>query len=158
MNQIYKYDDVDIMYWYCSIKIFEFGYSFINLHRIEYNISVAETIINGNKKRLEMLKSQKRQASYVKGMVVCQKDWPMCIYDLDYKYNNIISYLVLRRGEKINFIENYFFDECKKKHFRSKSQGKLDNNYDYVSNKNRKISNLLPNRNNNIHRFISKNI
>lgn len=120
-DSIYKYQDKDIMFWYCIIKRFEFDYTFLNKHRIEYGGSVAETIIQGNKKRLEMLKKQKRQASYVKGMVLCQKDWPICIYDLDYKYNNIITYLVLRRGEKVNIIENYFFEECRKRPFRSKS-------------------------------------
>lgn len=148
-ENICKYSDVDIMYWYCSIKIFEFGYSFINLHRLEYLVPVSETIVNGNKKRLEMLKSQKRQASYVKGMVVCQRYWPMCIYDLDYKYNNIISYLVLRTGENIRFIENYYFEECKKKPFRSKSYDKIA----FVSNSKCRIylnKNEINNYNNNL--------
>ncbi len=63
----------------------------------------------------------KRKASYVKGKVICQRDWPMCIHDLTCKYNNILTYLVLRVGQKINFIEDYFFSQCFKKPNRSKS-------------------------------------
>lgn len=122
-DEIDKFDNKEMMMYYCIIKPknIDINDNFLNENRRLYEQEVANNIFKGNQKRIEMLKLAKRQASYVKGMVICQKDWPMCIYDLTYKYNNIIDHLVLRVGEKINLIDNYFFNECYKKPFRSKS-------------------------------------
>ena len=124
-EKINCYDDKYTMYWYCIIKKFEFDYNFLYKHRAEYEKSVTESILLANKKKIEILKAQKRQASYAKGVVMCQRDWPMCIYDLDYKYNNINNYLVLRRGDKINFVNDYFFNECNKKPYKCRSSGNI---------------------------------
>lgn len=107
---ITKFNNKQIMYWFCIIKRFEFGYLFLQKHRIEYEKIVAETIIQNNKKRLEALK-KKRVASYCQGISLCKKNWSICIYDIDYKYNNIINFLVFRIGKKIRVIENYFFEK-----------------------------------------------
>lgn len=107
---ITKFNNKQIMYWFCIIKRFEFGYLFLQKHRIEYEKIVAETIIQNNKKRLEALK-KKRVASYCQGISLCKKNWSICIYDIDYKYNNIINFLVFRTGKKVRVIENYFFEK-----------------------------------------------
>lgn len=124
-EKINNYDDKYTMYWYCIIKKFEFDYNFLYKNRAEYEKSVTESILQANKKKIEVLKAQKRQASYAKGVVMCQKDWPMCIYDLDYKYNNINNYLVLRRGDRINYVDNYFFNDCNKKPYKCRSSGNI---------------------------------
>ncbi len=118
---IYQYNDKDSMYWYCIIKRFEFDYMFLNKHRGEFEKQVSETILKSNKSRLDALKAQKRCASYARGVVMCQKSWPICIYDLDYKYNNILSFLIFRQGTKVVFIDNYFFDQCNKKPYKCRS-------------------------------------
>ena len=148
-EEISKYNKKEIVQHYCLIKSKDVHITreFLLENRAIYEKEVVSNILQGNSKRLEMLMNTKRQASYVKGMVICQRDWPMCIYDLAYKYNNILNCLVLKTGEKLNVIENYFFKECfKKPYIRSKSIEKeneehhsfLEGEEDNSNNKKRK--------------------
>lgn len=122
-DQVTHVCEKDLIYYYCLLKPKKLNITerFLETHRVLFDKDVVSSIVQGNSKRIELLKMAKRQASYVKGMVICQRDWPMCIYDLTYKYNNILTCLVLRVGEKIIFIEDYFFNQCYKRPYRSKS-------------------------------------
>ena len=106
--------------FYCIIKDYEFNYDFLNQKRLEYTPPVVEGIIEKNNERIEKLKKtsnkKNNRVSFVgEEQFHCQKDWPICIYDLTYKYDTLFNFLVLQIGEKINIIENYFFSECFKK-------------------------------------------
>lgn len=120
-NEVYQFCDILTMQFYLVIRAFEFDYSFLLKNRLDFGESVKKSIQQTNQKRLDILRKQKRKASFVKDIMHCQKDWPLCIYDYDYKYNNILEFLVFRIAENIITYENYFFDECFKRPYRSRS-------------------------------------
>ncbi len=102
------------------LRRFEFDYEFINKGRLVLEPSVFENINKNNlEARKRMLKSQKdgkeigclRKASYIlPNIIKCNKDWPLCIYDLNYK-NQIVLFFIISIGEKPHFIDNYFFQK-----------------------------------------------
>ena len=97
------------------LRRFEFDYDFINKGRLQLEPFVFENINKNNLDSLNrLLKSQTdtdllRRGSYVMSSTLyCNKDWPLCIYDLNYK-NKIVMFFIISIGEKPNIIENYFF-------------------------------------------------
>jgi hypothetical protein len=50
----------------------------------------------------------RRRASYAKNTIECYPEWPLCIYDLNYKYN-LVNYLVFRVMSPPIIINDYFF-------------------------------------------------
>jgi len=98
------------------LRRFEFDYDFINKGRLVLEPSVFENINKNNlESRNRLLKSQSednsmlRKGSYVlPNTLHCNKDWPLCIYDITYK-NKIVLFFIISIGEAPNFIEDYFF-------------------------------------------------
>jgi hypothetical protein len=62
------------------------------------------------------------RVSFVQDHIACNKEWQICIYDIEYKFN-FSSFLVFRiiDTEKVEYLEDYFFE---KSHTNSRSKSK----------------------------------
>ncbi len=140
-------NDRKTLIYYLVVRKFEFDLDFICKNRIIFQPAILENIIKNNenkiryKNRLEaeiILNNQEnsnkiiensnlpshilRRASFVKNVVECFRDWPLCIYDNNYKYD-VISFLVFRVKDPPKIIEEYF-----------ESRGEVSHNYIKSSN------------------------
>ena len=61
---------------------------------------------------------KQNRVSFVQEHIACNKEWQICIYDIEYKFN-FSSFLVLRiiDTEKVDFLEDYFFEISQSKSF-----------------------------------------
>jgi hypothetical protein len=104
--------DTNTMIYYLILHKFSFDNYFIETNRILLESQIIQTINNDNKVKMSRIENDtklKRKASYAKSCLNCFIDWPLCIYDLSYKYN-IVNHLCLRIYDATIFVENYFFD------------------------------------------------
>jgi hypothetical protein len=104
--------DTNTMIYYLILHKFSFDNYFVESNRIMLEPQIVKNINNDNKIKLTRIENDtrlKRKASYAKSCLNCFIDWPLCIYDLSYKYN-IISNLCLRVYDAPILVENYFFD------------------------------------------------
>jgi hypothetical protein len=106
--------------FYLILRRFGFDDNFLMKNRINFNANIIETIMKNNEYKIQRLEQEqldsgnKRRASYVKNTSLeCFPDWPLCIYDINYKYN-IVEYLVFKTNDAPLIIENYYFDVIKK--------------------------------------------
>lgn len=125
-------NDRKTLIYYLVVRKFEFDIDFICKNRCIFQPAILENIIKNNenkiryKNRLENVKSFNkdenskqlteesdfsghilRRASFVKNVVECFREWPLCIYDNNYKYD-VISFLVFRVKDTPEIIESYF--------------------------------------------------
>lgn len=115
-------NDHSVLVYYLILQKFEFDIEFIYKNRIVFQSTILESIINNNNYRKNKYieeernwadgEQYRRRASYVKNVVECFREWPLCIYDLGYKYN-VITYLVFKVHDPPNFIENYYSENKK---------------------------------------------
>jgi hypothetical protein len=109
-------NECDTMIYYLVLRRFGFDDNFLMKNRISLNTTIIENILKNNETKIQRIEQEqkegknKRRASYVKNASIeCFPDWPLCIYDLNYKYH-IVEFLVFKVHEPPLMIENYFFD------------------------------------------------
>lgn len=118
INHVFDYEtkhlnDHYTLIYYIVFRKFDFDYDLICRHRKLFQSTIVENINKNNEHRkskyVDNNRESKRKASYVKHVVECFRDWPLCIYDWSYKYN-IVNHLVFRVFDPPNFIDDYFFE------------------------------------------------
>jgi hypothetical protein len=106
----------DTLIYYLVLRRFGFDDNFLTKNRQSLNITTIESIMKNNEYKIQRIEQEqqegkyKRKASYVKNTSLeCFPDWPLCIYDLNYKYH-IVEFLIFKVHDPPLIIENYFFD------------------------------------------------
>jgi len=113
-------NDYSTLIYYLVLRKFSFDDIFIEKNRLSLQKTIIENIVKNNENKVN--KDEKRKASYVKSDIECYPDWPLCIYDLDYKYN-VINYLCYKIQYIPIIIDNYFFEHNSKQNkIRKKSK------------------------------------
>lgn len=105
-------NDFNYINYYLILKKFEFNYIIIQINRRELDKKVSEGINNTNRFNLERTKKNKednKKASFVKNINECYEEWPICIYDNDYKYRIVKYFQFMVHPDKIKIIDNYFY-------------------------------------------------
>jgi hypothetical protein len=124
INEVFDEDtrllnDRQTLIYYLIIRKFEFDYDFICKSRLSFQTTIFENIFRDNESKISRLsipengdnkKPVLKRASYVKNVTECSREWPLCIFDQNYKYN-VISFLIFRVHSKPTIIENYFGEE-----------------------------------------------
>lgn len=167
-NDINNYSDVEHIYFYCIIKSYDFDYNFLKRNRVEFEKPVIQNVKEKNLERKELQNKNKNknstssniqtnsQVNFCKINNICSRDWPFCVNNLDEEESSL-EFLILQLGEKINVIENYFFQECFKTNYRrSKSIDLKQVKFITNCHNNRKISNNN-NKNYNLRRYTDTN-
>lgn len=107
-------NDYNYINYYLILKKFEFNYKIIQINRRELDKKITESINNTNRFNLERTKKNKeenKKASFVKNINECYEEWPICIYDNDYKYRIVKYFQFMVHPDKIKIINNYFYPE-----------------------------------------------
>lgn len=107
-------NDYNYINYYLILKKFEFNYKIIQINRRELDKKISESINNTNRFNLERTKKNKeenKKASFVKNINECYEEWPICIYDNDYKYRIVKYFQFMVHPDKIKIINNYFYPE-----------------------------------------------
>lgn len=118
-------NDHSTLIYYLILRRFEFDYDFLIKSRLNLQGPIIESITKNNENKVQnpIGSPVRRRASYVNKEMECFRDWPLCIYDLGYKYN-VISYLWFRVHNPPNVIEDYFFDKTNRSKKRKYTQSK----------------------------------
>ena len=110
-----KYEDFDNNNYLCK-------------RRNIYENEVVERLKKSRESTLRILSQKYKvgkqsRVSFVQESMNCNKDWQICIYDIEYKFN-YTAYLILQvyQIEKIEIIENYFFEEINKKPNKNRNE------------------------------------
>lgn len=109
-------NDFNYINYYLILKKFEFNLKIIQINRKQLEEKVAESINSTNKFNLERVKKNKeenKKASFVKNINECFEEWPICIYDNDYKYRIVKYFSFMVHPDKVKIIANYFYPELK---------------------------------------------
>jgi len=107
-------NDFKYINYYLILKKFEFNYKIIQINRRELEKKISESINNTNRFNLERTKKNReenKKASFVKNINECYEEWPICIYDNDYKYRIVKYFHFMVHSDKIQIINNYFYPE-----------------------------------------------
>ncbi len=107
-------NDFNYINYYLILKKFEFNYKIIQINRRELEKKISESINSTNRFNLERTKKNKeenRKASFVKNINECYEEWPICIYDNDYKYRIVKYFHIMVHPDKIKILNNYFYPE-----------------------------------------------
>jgi len=96
-------------------KVYEFSMKNLNRKRNEIRkLTEKEIQLNyKNKKfREEQNNNLLKMNSYINSVNnECDLDWPLCIYDKKYRFENV-DYFVYKVLDEPNLIDNYYFDDC----------------------------------------------
>lgn len=107
-------NDFNYINYYLILKKFEFNFKIIELNRRELEDNITESINQTNRLNLERVKTNKdenKKASFMKNINECFEEWPICIYDNDYKYRIVKYFYFMIYPENIRIIKNYFYAE-----------------------------------------------
>jgi hypothetical protein len=95
-------NDYNTLIYYLVLRKYEFDMEFILKNRKILYPSVYENIAKNNEYRINIIKKKQEEvghnsnyrprASFVKNLIECNRDWPLCIFDMNYKYK-IIEFL-----------------------------------------------------------------
>ena len=121
-------NDYNFINYYLILKKFEFTYKIIEFSRSELENKTVENINSTNQYNLDRIKknkNEKKKSSFVQNINECYKEWPICIYDNDYKYRIVNYFYFTVHPDKIKFIDDYFYpnskQENKSQNFPAKS-------------------------------------
>jgi hypothetical protein len=133
-------NDYNFINYYLILKKFEFNYKIISFSRSELEDKIIENINNTNKFNLERNKKnkeEKKRSSFMQNITDCNKEWPICIYDNDYKYRIVSYFYFMIYPGNINIIKDYFYiDINNNKNNKKKIKEKNDNNFNFNDNNN----------------------
>lgn len=97
-NKTTQYCDLDKLLYYLIIKRYDFDMEMIKENRNNLFPKIIEEIRNNG--RFLLAKEQLDE-------VYCDKDWPLCTKDYDYRHE-ISDYFIYRTLDKPNIINNYY--------------------------------------------------
>ena len=111
--------DNDELINYLFIKQFDFDENYINEERFKYSMVISEAF---DTDKIDLIKS-KLKVSYDKQLDIqldktqsCNLSWPYCVNDTYFEnVPEILFYTTLSKQKTGEYIDNYFFDEFKKK-------------------------------------------
>ncbi len=131
-------------------KKYEFTMKYLNKKRNEIR-KITEKEIQLNYKNKKYKEEQEnnvlRMNSYISlEKSECDLDWPLCIYDRQYRFENV-DYFVFKVLDEPNVIDNYYFEDCNNKTINDKN---IDINYNDDKEKAIIYKNLLIERRNHL--------
>ena len=131
-------------------KKYEFTMKYLNKKRNEIR-KITEKEIQLNYKNKKYKEEQEnnvlRMNSYISlEKSECDLDWPLCIYDRQYRFENV-DYFVFKILDEPNVIDNYYFEDCNNKTINDKN---IDINYNDDKEKAIIYKNLLIERRNHL--------
>lgn len=85
------------------------------LLRMKYKKSIMDEIMNTMKSKKAKSDNDLIKNSFIH-VDYCDLDWPLCIYDIDYRFN-YVEYFIFKTLKKPNLIDDYFFTDCHCEHF-----------------------------------------
>jgi len=111
--------DNDELINYLFIKQFDFDENYINEERFKYSLQISEAFETD---KIDLIKS-KLKVSYDKQLDIqldktqkCNLSWPYCINDTYFEnVPEILFYTTLSKQKIGDYIDNYFFEEFKKR-------------------------------------------
>ena len=112
------------------IKQFDFDENYINEERFKYSMQISEAFETD---KIDLIKS-KLKVSYDKQLDIqldktqsCNLSWPYCVNDTYFEnVPEILFYTTLSKQKIGDYIDNYFFDEYKKRK-KEKKQPNIEN-------------------------------
>lgn len=118
-------DEKTILVWYCFLRKYEYDTNSIKGFRNEYILKYIDSNENKPIKKsneyIKLYKNMKTKGGtdyfHIDKIKKCHILFPICIDSM--KNSRKIDYLIYKRGDKINIIENYFFSY---NHIRYKSK------------------------------------
>jgi len=122
-------NDYNFINYYLILKKFEFNFKIISFSRSELEDKIIENIYNTNKFNIERNKKnkeEKKRSSFLQSVTDCNKEWPICIYDNDYKYRIVSYFYYMIYPGNINIIQDYFYKEIN--HFTNNFNNKEKSN------------------------------
>lgn len=102
---LFKRLEISDLKYYLILRKFSFNQSLINKNREVMIEKMKEHIQKFNQNKMKNLKNKLNQLKN-NNFLFCDHDWPICMYDLDNKYN-VIDTLVLRTTNISQIIEKY---------------------------------------------------
>ena len=131
-------------------KEYEFTMNTLNKKRNEIR-KITEKEIQLNYKNKKFNEEQKnnvlRMNSYISlEKNECDLDWPLCIYDRKYRFENV-DYFVFKVLDEPNLIDNYYFEDCNNKTLNDEN---INSNYNDIKEKAIIYKNLLIERRNHL--------
>ncbi len=131
-------------------KEYEFTMNTLNKKRNEIR-KITEKEIQLNYKNKKFNEEQKnnvlRMNSYISlEKNECDLDWPLCIYDRKYRFENV-DYFVFKVLDEPNLIDNYYFEDCNNKTINDEN---INSNYNDIKEKAIIYKNLLIERRNHL--------
>jgi len=105
---------------------YEFNSKYININRINLEKSIYNNIVKNMRKNNNKYNEIKEERLNNNPIVhhnnnnnynpnfnlnndkICDPSWPLCLYDT--QEENLVSTIVLKTGDPLNFIDNYFFE------------------------------------------------
>ena len=129
--------DNDELINYLFIKQFDFDEDYINEERFKYSIQISEAFESD---KIDLIKS-KLKVSYDKQLDIqldktqsCNLSWPYCVNDTYFEnVPEILFYTTLSKQKIGDYIDDYFFDEYKKRK-KEKKEHNLENGIYIIKN------------------------
>ena len=129
--------DNDELINYLFIKQFDFDEDYINEERFKYSIQISEAFETD---KIDLIKS-KLKVSYDKQLDIqldktqsCNLSWPYCVNDTYFEnVPEILFYTTLSKQKIGDYIDDYFFDEYKKRKKEQKEHN-LENGIYIIKN------------------------
>ena len=129
--------DNDELINYLFIKQFDFDEDYINEERFKYSIQISEAFESD---KIDLIKS-KLKLSYDKQLDIqldktqsCNLSWPYCVNDTYFEnVPEILFYTTLSKQKIGDYIDDYFFDEYKKRKKEQKEHN-LENGIYIIKN------------------------
>ena len=129
--------DNDELINYLFIKQFDFDEDYINEERFKYSIQISEAFESD---KIDLIKS-KLKVSYDKQLDIqldktqrCNLSWPYCVNDTYFEnVPEILFYTTLSKQKIGDYIDDYFFDEYKKRKKEQKEHN-LENGIYIIKN------------------------
>ena len=129
--------DNDELINYLFIKQFDFDEDYINEERFKYSIQISEAFETD---KIDLIKS-KLKVSYDKQLDIqldktqsCNLSWPYCVNDTYFEnVPEILFYTTLSKQKIGDYIDDYFFDEYKKRK-KEKKEHNLENGIYIIKN------------------------
>ena len=131
-------------------KEYEFTMNTLNKKRNEIR-KITEKEIQLNYKNKKFNEEQKNNVLHMNSYISlekneCDLDWPLCIYDRKYRFENV-DYFVFKVLDEPNLIDNYYFEDCNNKTINDEN---INSNYNDIKEKAIIYKNLLIERRNHL--------
>ena len=91
----------------------EFPMEMLNKKRLDFKKEIIEEVLNAFQQSIKNSKNNSLMRNSLLNFNFnnCNLDWPLCIYDNEYRYK-YIDYFVFKSLDQPNLINDYFFSQC----------------------------------------------